>query len=76
MEFKAHVFKTKQEAINAISLIDMGENIPRFEGSETTTYCDYYANEDYYYIRADEVTRKYIKDEQTIIIEEEFFNSK
>ena len=73
MEFKAHVFSTENEAVNAISLIDIGENIPRFEDSETTTYCNFETNEDYFYIRADEVTRKYIKDEQTIIIEEDFF---
>lgn len=68
MEFKAHIFSTENEAINAVSIINTGEVIPRFEDSETTSYCNYYANDDYFYIRADEVTRKYINQEQTIII--------
>lgn len=71
MEFKAHIFSTENEAINAISIINTGENIPRFEDSETTSYCNYYANDDYFYIRADEVTRRYINQEQTVTIQEE-----
>jgi len=71
MEFKAHVFNIENEAINAISLINTGENIPRFEDSETTTYCDYSINNASFYIRADNVTRKYIHHEQIIYIPDE-----
>ena len=57
-----HKFTKEAEAQQAIELINKGEGIPAFPDSITTTYCMAEQLEDFWYIRADEVTRKYINE--------------
>lgn len=62
MKIEAHCFETEEAAKNAIAEINEGENIPRKVDSSTTSYTDCFADGDYWYIFADEVTKKYIND--------------
>jgi len=57
---KAHIFETIEQAENAISTINQGEGIPINETATTHTYCNYEENEISSFIRADEVTEKYL----------------
>ena len=57
-----HKFTTEQQANEAIERINKGEGIPASPDSITTTYCMAEQLEDFWYIRADEVTRKYINE--------------
>lgn len=59
---KFHIYNTKQEAVEAISLINKGEGIPVNEQSNTITYCEYIEHEGSYCIIADDVTVKYLGD--------------
>jgi hypothetical protein len=57
---KAHIFDTLEQANNAIEVINQGEGIPIDETATTRTYCNYEENEGTIFIRADEVTTKYL----------------
>ena len=59
---EAHKFTTEQQANDAIDRINIGEGIPVSPDSITTTYCMAEQLEDFWYIRADEVTKKYINE--------------
>lgn len=69
MEFiKVHIFKTENEAIKAIDLINKGEGIPINESATTRTYCEPLQLEDFWYIKADEVTQKYLTEVEEVEI--------
>jgi archaellum component FlaG (FlaF/FlaG flagellin family) len=57
---KAHIFDTIEQAETAISTINKGEGIPISPTATTRTYCIYEENEGTIFIRADEVTEKYL----------------
>ena len=57
---KAHIFDTLEQANNAIEVINQGEGLPIDETATTRTYCNYEENEGTIFIRADEVTTKYL----------------
>jgi len=65
---KAHIFETIEQAETAISTINQGEGIPINETATTRTYCNYEENEGTIFIRADEVTTKYLSEPTEIEI--------
>ena len=58
---KIHKFISKEEGQKAVSLINKGEGFPVGKDSVTTTYCELQEFEGWYYIIADDVTKKYLK---------------
>lgn len=69
MEFKAHIFDSEIEALEAIELINKGEGIPKNENAVTRTYTTAMKYEDIYYIYADDVTEKYLGKSKILKIE-------
>lgn len=63
MVFNAHVFDEEQAAIDAVETINAGEGYP-IPGGLTTSYCTYYPVATGFYIIADDITRKYIKNNE------------
>lgn len=66
MEFKVHKFATKQEALNAIKVIDEDFG---FSGNQTQTYAQPQQHGDIWYIDADKVTEKYLGKGEILTIE-------
>ena len=72
MEYiKVHIFTTKNEANQAVELINKGEGIPISDDAATRTYCEPFQIGDFWYIHSDEVTNKYLSLSQEIKIETE-----
>jgi len=60
MMVKVHKFDTWQQATAAVEQINEGEGIPISPEATTQTYCNVEQYDEFYYIRFDEVTAKYI----------------
>jgi len=69
MGYSISVFKynTLADANAAIATINAGEGIP-VTGGKTTSYAVAEQQDDYYYIQADDVSRKYLSGEVEIIL--------
>jgi len=68
---KIHKFSKEIDVKNAIDSINVGEGIPAFKDSKTTSYCDYHTIEDFYYIISDTITEKYISHSEDLEINPE-----
>jgi hypothetical protein len=66
-----YLFDSEQQAQDAIETINAGEGIPVSPEATTRTYTVYEQYGDYWYIYADDVTRKYLGDPVRIEIEEQ-----
>lgn len=67
MVYNAHYFTNLSDAKSALHTVNTGEGYP-IAGGKTVSYTEVYEHEDGYIIQADEVTRKYIKDEIVITV--------
>jgi len=63
---EAHSFENITDALDAISLINQSQGIPKSENSVTQSYTDLIEGVNFYFIMADEVTKNVLGVSQVV----------
>jgi hypothetical protein len=70
---EAHRYQNINDALNAISLINQSQGIPKSEKSVTQSYTDFIEGVDSYFIMADDVTKSVLGVDNLVTLTENDF---